>query len=81
MGYKNLKQQNKSKPYLQLVQICIACENIRFSSLFAAGDVSRGGTKRLLLLHRFLYPIGKLTAFLLQVSQHEERGQTDAFAG
>ena len=22
----------------------IACENIRFSSLFAAGDVSRGGT-------------------------------------
>ena len=23
---------------------CIACENIRFSSLFAAGDVLRGGT-------------------------------------
>ena len=23
----------------------IACENIRFSSLFAAGDVSRGGTR------------------------------------
>ena len=22
----------------------LACENIRFSSLFAAGDVSRGGT-------------------------------------
>ena len=22
----------------------VACENIRFSSLFAAGDVSRGGT-------------------------------------
>ena len=25
-------------------QIILACENIRFSSLFAAGDVSRGGT-------------------------------------
>ena len=25
-------------------QALIACENIRFSSLFAAGDVSRGGT-------------------------------------
>ena len=24
--------------------IFLACENIRFSSLFAAGDVSRGGT-------------------------------------
>ena len=24
--------------------ICLACENIRFSSLFADGDVSRGGT-------------------------------------
>ena len=23
----------------------LACENIRFSSLFAAGDVSRGGTR------------------------------------
>ena len=27
-----------------MVVILIACENIRFSSLFAAGDVSRGGT-------------------------------------
>ena len=25
----------------------LACENIRFSLLFAAGDVSRGGTERL----------------------------------
>ena len=25
-------------------KIQVACENIRFSSLFAAGDVSRGGT-------------------------------------
>ena len=24
--------------------VIVACENIRFSSLFAAGDVSRGGT-------------------------------------
>ena len=27
-------------------EISVACENIRFSSLFAAGDVSRGGDKR-----------------------------------
>ena len=27
-----------------MVALNIACENIRFSSLFAAGDVSRGGT-------------------------------------
>ena len=26
------------------VMLMLACENIRFSSLFAAGDVSRGGT-------------------------------------
>ena len=29
---------------LKLVTFIIACENIRFSSLFAAGGVSRGGT-------------------------------------
>ena len=28
---------------LQVIN-CVACENIRFSSLFDAGDVSRGGT-------------------------------------
>ena len=27
-------------------EISVACENIRFSSLFAAGDVSRGGEER-----------------------------------
>ena len=27
-------------------RIAVACENIRFSSLFATGDVSRGGAKR-----------------------------------
>ena len=30
----------------------LACENIRFSSLFAAGDVSRGGTSRAKRPHR-----------------------------
>ena len=29
-----------------LLTFVLACENIRFSSLFADGDVSRGGTKR-----------------------------------
>ena len=35
----NLPRMTESK-------ICIACENIRFSSLFAAGDVSRGSSVR-----------------------------------
>ena len=29
---------------LLIVSFCLACENFRFSSLFAAGDVSLGGT-------------------------------------
>ena len=29
---------------LELFVSCLACENIHFSSLFAVGDVSRGGT-------------------------------------
>ena len=29
---------------LLIVSFCLACENIRFSSFFAAGDVSLGGT-------------------------------------
>ena len=36
-----LAANNKSINFLKSF---IACENIRFSSLFAAGDVSRGGT-------------------------------------
>ena len=36
-----LAANNKSNNFLKSF---IACENIRFSSLFAAGDVSRGGT-------------------------------------
>ena len=31
-------------PFSDLIDLLLACENIRFSSLFAAGDVSRGGT-------------------------------------
>ena len=30
--------------FKKFVFVIVACENIRFSSLFAAGDVSRGGT-------------------------------------
>ena len=46
-------------------------ENIRFSSLFAAGDVSRGGTSatQRQKFHTDDVPIG------------EERGETDVFAG
>ena len=30
----------------QMRDVCLACEDIRFSSFFAAGDVSRGGNAR-----------------------------------
>ena len=39
LSFNSLDFQNLSRMISQ-----IACENIRFSSLFAAGDVSRGGT-------------------------------------
>ena len=32
------------KTKIILINTFVACEKIRFSSLFAAGDVSRGGT-------------------------------------
>ena len=35
--WQNLKQKRK----MRYVCMIVACENIRFSSLFAAGDVSR----------------------------------------
>ena len=45
----------------------LACKNIRFSSLFAAGYVSRGGTKK--------------NETKRNVPSGEERGETDVFAG
>ena len=36
--------RKKQTRELEEVVITIACENIRFSSLFADGDLSRGGT-------------------------------------
>ena len=44
----------------------VACENIRFSSLFATGDVSRGVT---------------WCSSARNVPSYEERGETDVFAG
>ena len=43
-------QGEKRRPEMRLLfagyfPICLTCENIRFSSLFAAGGVSRGGTR------------------------------------
>ena len=39
------RRQSSVQTYTVHVSIAlVACENIRFSSLFAAGDVSRGGT-------------------------------------
>ena len=36
-------QKNRFDLFLIQVKMQLACENIRFSSLFAAGNVSRGG--------------------------------------
>ena len=40
--------QSSCLKFIGAVDLCghavVACENIRFSSLFATGDVSRGGT-------------------------------------
>ena len=47
----------------------LSCENIRFSSLFAAGEVSRGETS----------PAAK--SVVRCVADYEERGETDVFAG
>ena len=38
------KRENVLKKVYPKVKLLIACENIRFSSLFAAGDVLHGGT-------------------------------------
>ena len=46
----------------------VACENIRFFSLFAAGKVSRGGTR-------------EERSSARNVHSGEERGETDVFAG
>ena len=43
----------------------LACENIRFSSLFAAGDVSHGERR----------------SSARNIPSGEERGETDVFAG
>ena len=47
----------------------LACKNIRFSSLFVAGYVSGGGTKK------------KRNETKRNVPSREERGETDVFAG
>ena len=48
ISYELLEQRKKGKSESNLVKYrllnLVAFENIRFSSLFAAGDVSRGGT-------------------------------------
>ena len=41
--FSQIKKEWKCK-ILRNDKSIVACENIRFSSLFAAGDVSRGGT-------------------------------------
>ena len=40
----HLIMQLASLTLIHWIVIYLACENIRFSSLFAAGDFSRGGT-------------------------------------
>ena len=42
--YGERTKNTADKQHVVAVDSILACENIRFSSLFAAGDVSRGGT-------------------------------------
>ena len=49
-----------------IIQLSVACENIRFSSLFAAGDVSRGGRRRHEKLDKFVFGTAWLTDFLCE---------------
>ena len=49
IGYKCAPLHADVRSHLSgssIIQLSVACENIRFSSLFAAGDVSRGGRRR-----------------------------------
>ena len=51
-SWKSTKSIRLSSQCLTLITILIACENIRFSSLFAAGDVSRGGSGLLSVIRK-----------------------------
>ena len=49
IGYKCAPLHADVRSHLSgssIIQLLVACENIRFPSLFAAGDVSRGGRRR-----------------------------------
>ena len=53
-------QTKDRKPFLQYSKsFALACENIRFSSLFVAEDVSRGGTENCKLLWHFIAAMSK----------------------
>ena len=58
IGYKCAPLHADVRSYLSgssIIQLLVACENIRFSSLFAAGDVSRGGRRRHEKLDKFIF--------------------------
>ena len=50
-----------SGPKLQNTKLTVACENIRFSSLFAAGDVSRGTSPAAKSEEKRIFSQAKLT--------------------
>ena len=58
IGYKCAPLHADVRSYLSgssIIQLLVACGNIRFSSLFAAGDVSRGGRRRHEKLDKFIF--------------------------
>ena len=61
----------------------LACENIRLSSLFAAGDVSRGGASATHTddLKSVRNPVRSADWSARNVPSGEERGETDVIAG
>ena len=66
---KNVAEQTVDKTrgmstYLLANARNVACENIRFSSLFAAGDVSRGGSELLRLSGRNSILVTKTNVYI-----------------
>ena len=84
-----MKRSADSFLVITIIVTFFACENIRFSSFFAAVDVSRGGTSATqrqkfhaddVISMEFL-PLSRRRSSARNVHSGEERGETDVFAG
>ena len=85
----SLRSKRFQSSYCAKIITRLACENIRFSSLFVAEDVSRGGTSATqrqkfhtddVISMEFL-SLSRRRSSARNVPSDEERGETDVFAG